>query len=614
MTDPVPTANPGNGLRRGLLTGLGLALLTLAVYAPVRHHAFTNFDDPNYLTANPYVQAGLTRSGLAWAFFSLHGENSYWHPVTWVSHMVDCQLFGMNPGPHHLVNLGIHVLNTLLLLLALQRLTGARWRSVIVAGLFALHPLQVEGVAWAAERKNVLSTTFWLLTLLAYVRYARAPGVTRYMVMVVCFAVGLMCKPALVTLPVVLLLLDYWPLGRMTECGVRSAECGLDEADSQRLCRKEQFRTMLRLVLEKVPLLLLALVAGLMTIVAARELGADLSARVPWQWRLENAFVSYVRYLGKAFWPADLVVFYPYPGAWPVWAFVGSALFLWAVSGWVIWQRRRAPYLFTGWFWFLVVLLPMIGIIQAGSQAMADRFAYVPSMGLFIMAVWGIAGWAERRLFAVSAVAALLALGLCLVLTSRQVSTWQNSITLFEHALRVDSNNACAHYSLGSELADQGRTQEAMREWEISLEIEPWWANTHGKIGSVLCQQGNYPGAIARYRRALEIDPAQHEVLNNLAWLLATCPDASLRDGPEAVRLALKACEVTRSRKTIMVGTLAAAYAEAGQYPEATEAAQKACELAAARGESSLLARNRELMELYRAGKPYHESGGPARP
>jgi len=648
-------------ISREWIAGLALAALTLAVYWPVRNHAFINYDDPVYVAENWHVQAGLSRPGLAWAFLNLHGEHTYWHPVTWVSHMLDCQLFGLNAGRHHLVNVAFHAANALLLLLVLRRMTGTFWRSAMVAGLFALHPLQVDTVAWVTERKNVLSTLFWLLTLWAYVRYvevlspkskAQSPKsgghtehaagrITRhvsrityhastfYLLSLLCFALGLMCKPALVTLPFALLLLDYWPLGRMQNANVRSPASRLT------------FHVSRTLLLEKLPFLALAAVASFITISGHHEIRAESTSGLPWQWRVANALVSYVRYLGKAFWPSHLAVFYPHPGVWPAWAVGGSMLFLLTVSAFVLWRARQAPYLVTGWLWFLGVLVPMIGIIQAGAQAMADRFAYVPLIGLFIMIVWGVTEWATRWFIATNGsqgtssqavksaptsvgghgfrnparlqseialgVAGLFALGGCVWLTCRQLSYWQNTTTLFEHALRVTSNNSCAHFSLGNELADEGKIPEAMKHWETALEIDPSGADIHGRIASALCRQGDYVGALARYRRALQIDPDSAEVLNNLAWLLATCPEASQRNGPEAVPLASQACNLTRFRRTIMLGTLAAAYAEAGQLSEAVTTAQKACALAAEEGDRRLLARNQQLLELYRAGQPYHE-------
>jgi cytochrome c-type biogenesis protein CcmH/NrfG len=365
---------------------------------------------------------------------------------------------------------------------------------------------------------------------------------------------------------------------------------------------------------EKLLFLALAAAAAFITIAGNHEIRAEGNYGLPWQWRVGNALVSYVRYLGKTFWPSHLAVFYPHPGAWPTWAVGGSALVLLAVTGWVIWRARQAPYLVTGWLWFLGVLVPMIGLLQAGSQAMADRFAYVPLIGLFIMIVWSLANWAPRGAGFQSgllAVAGLLALGACVVLTSRQLSFWRNTTTLFEHALQVTSNNSCAHFSLGNQLADQGKIEEAMQHWESALKLEPVRPDIYARIAGALSLQGDFAGAIARYRRALQIDPDHAEVLNNLAWLLATCPEASLRDGPEAVRLALEACELTRFRRTIMVGTLAAAYAEAGRFPEAVATAQQACALAADEGDGALLARNQQLLGLYRASKPYHEPAAP---
>jgi cytochrome c-type biogenesis protein CcmH/NrfG len=590
----------------------------------VRNHLFINYDDPVYVTENRHVQAGLSGPGLAWAFLNLHGEHTYWHPITWVSHMLDCQLFGLNPGPHHLVNVAYHIANALLLLVVLRRMTGAFWRSAMVAGLFALHPLQVDTVAWVTERKNVLSTFFWLLTVWAYVGYAEGrmrksstehptsniqhPTSNFYLLSLCFFTLGLMSKPALVTLPFVMLLLDYWPLGRM-----QNAECRMQKGTVRSPASRIALPvSRLTLLLEKLPFLALAAAAAFVTLAGHHEIRAEGTAGLAWQWRVANALVSYVRYLGKTFWPSHLAVFYPHPGIWPVEVVGGSALILLAVSGFVIWRARQSPYLVMGWLWFLGVLVPMIGIIQAGTQAMADRFAYVPLIGLFIMVVWGLGDWAALRgrwlrEYGSFGFAALVLAG-CALLTSRQLSYWQNTTTLFEHALQVTSNNSCAHFSLGNELADEGKTQQAMKEWETALEIEPSRADIHGRIAGSLSRQGNFTGALARYRRALEIDPDLAEVLNNLAWLLATCPEASLRNGAEAVQLAFKACELTRFRRTIMVGTLAATYAEAGRLAEAVKTAQAACALATEEGDDALLVRNQQLLDLYRAGKPYHEN------
>jgi hypothetical protein len=622
--------SPAKRIPREWIAGLVLAVVTLVVYWPVRNHLFINYDDPVYVTENRHVQAGLSGPGLAWAFLNLHGEHTYWHPVTWVSHMLDCQLFGLNPGPQHLVNVAFHIANALLLLVVLRRMTGAFWRSAMVAGLFALHPLQVDTVAWVTERKNVLSTFFWLLTVWAYVGYAEGrmrksstehptsniqhptsnfphPTSSFYLLSLFFFALGLMSKPALVTLPFVMLLLDYWPLGRMQneECRMKK---GTVRSPASRIALPV---SRLTLLLEKLPFFALAAAAAFVTLAGHHEIRAEGTAGLAWQWRVANALVSYVRYLGKTFWPSHLAVFYPHPGIWPVEVVGGSALILLAVSGFVIWRARQAPYLVTGWLWFLGVLVPMIGIIQAGAQAMADRFAYVPLIGLFIMIVWGVGDWAERsrwlREYGTFGLAALVLAG-CALLTIRQLSYWQNTTTLFEHALQVTSNNSCAHFSLGNELADQGKTQRAMQEWETALEIEPNRADIHGRIASSLSRQGDFTGALARYRCALEIDPDLAEVLNNLAWLLATCPEASLRNGAEAVQLAFKACELTRFRRTIMVGTLAATYAEAGRLAEAVKTAQAACALATEEGDDALLVRNQQLLDLYRAGKPYHEN------
>lgn len=585
-----------NNRGRTVLVSALLLLLTLGTFWPVGRHDFINFDDPDYVTDNPQVQAGVTVQGLAWAFLNLHGLRTYWHPVTWVSHMLDCELFGLNPGPHHLVNLLFHVANVILLLLLLRRMTGSLWRSAVVAALFALHPLQVDTVAWIAERKNVLSTLFWFLTTLAYVRYAEAPNVRRYLVLLPLYGIGLMCKPALVTLPCTLLLLDFWPLRRFAWANRTLAVPG---------GRQFPVVSLKLLTLEKVPLFLMAVASGLATILAHQGLrSVDLTA-MPLGSRLGNAIVSYARYLGKAFWPDNLAVFYPHPGAWPIEAVLGSAALLVLGTALAVFLSRRAPYLVVGWFWFVGVLVPMSGIIQAGAQAMADRFAYVPLVGLFVLVVWGAWDLALRFLKnpVPLRIAAAVVIAVCAFLSSRQVSHWKNSITVFSHALNVTENNHSAHFSLGNALADQGRMTEAMRHWEAALAIAPSHAEVHGRIASALAEQGDAAGAIARYRKALEIDPELADALNNLAWLLATHPDPAIRNGPEAVRLAEKACELTQYERTVMMGTLAAAYAEVGRFEDAAATAERALRNALRSNEKDLAVRNRELLQRYRSGR-----------
>jgi Flp pilus assembly protein TadD len=808
------TLLPTTVSRRNTLLCLLLGAVTLAVYWPARHHEFINYDDPVYVTENAQIQGGITKAGLAWAFLNLHGKSTYWHPVTWVSHMLDCQFFGLNPGAHHLVNVLFHVANTALLFLLLDRMTGFAWRSVMVAALFGLHPVQVDTVAWVTERKNVLSTLFWLLTMLAYARYVeerrknaegkRQKAESRithhaprfYILTVISFGVGLMCKPALVTLPFVLLLVDFWPLHRLerTRCvggcgsgpqpswkpgGARRDALPLESGrPAEAGSRGARIGSLKLLILEKVPLLVLAAASCLATTAAHQELRLLRTSGMPLEWRMENAVVSYLRYLGKAVWPEHLAVFYPLPGAWPVAAVIGSILVLAGLSGFVVWQARRAPYLVTGWFWFLGVLVPMIGVVQAGSQAMADRFAYVPLIGLFIMIVWGLAdlttGWAGRN--KVLTTAGVLALGGCVVLTSRQLSHWENSVTLFEHAVGVTENNLLAHYDLGLALGQQGDYELASSHLRIALAIDPSQPEPHYNLGLCLMSLGKLAEAVEEYQAAVQLDPGHlmarnnlavsllllgkldeaaaqfaelarlepdsaahrcslggillrqakfadaesqfadavarrsdfiqaltglgqalaaqgkmaeaqarfrevlrlcptnvvaHEnlgqnyaqqgelqeavqefqeqlrlqpdaqawynlalvhvmqgdlkeaaanyeqavklrpdwpiALNDLAWIRATAPQAELRDGIEAVRLAERACELSGSREARFFGTLDAAYAEAGRFAEAMRTAATAQQLALAVGDKETAAAAEQRLAFYRKQQPYHQ-------
>jgi len=611
-----------------------LALTTLAAFWPVLECGFVNYDDPLYVTANPQVQGGLCWPGVRWAFTAQHASN--WHPVTWLSHMLDCQLFGLNAGAHHLVNVLFHTVNVLLLFLVLRQMTGALWRSAVVAALFAWHPLQVDTVAWIAERKNVLSTLFWLLTLWAYSRYAeikvRSPGSSGrgrkwYGLALLFLALGLMSKPMLVTVPCTLLLLDYWPLKRF-----------------QLTTAKATCLVLIRLVWEKLPFFALAAASSFMTIAAHRGLGImDTGTVLPFELRVENALVSYLRYLGKTIWPDNLAILYLHPREWPALTVGACGLLLVVASSLAVWAFRKRSYLFVGWFWFLGVLVPAIGLIQAGEQAMADRFSYVPLIGLFIAVTWGgweaVQRWPQSRLLAY--VAALLALASCLVITRGQLRHWKDSQAVFEHCVRVTPNNFVAHNNLGFALATQGKLEEAKAHYLEALRIQPYYAESlrnmgvvltqqgkteeglrylyeavrvkpqfkdvYAKLGLALAAEGRFEEAVARYREALRLKPDWPEAHNNLAWILATHPDEKLRNGAEAVAHAQRACELTRYRVPIMVGTLAAAYAEAGSFDDAIATAQKAHEMALTKCQTELAKKNLELLNLYRSGKPYRE-------
>ncbi len=735
-------------MRRDWLIVLVLMAVTLGVYWRVGQYEFINYDDPDYVTANPVVQKGLTSEGLAWAFGKAHAERTYWHPVTWLSHMLDCQLFGLKAGAHHLVNVGFHVLNAVLLFLLLKAMTQSPWRSALVAALFALHPLQVDTVAWVTERKNVLSTLFWLLTTGAYVRYAARPAASRYLLVALLFAVGLMTKPMLVTLPCALLLLDFWPLQRAvwprwfgappvrpaSGCAGENSEnkgtplpgplpapssrgegmgpragrasahgpATTPGADSlaprgtsgERAGERGSFKSnpnqaphrtsryapapVGRLVAEKLPLLALSVVSSLLTMLAHKGIGMEQSVLgLSLLLRVENALVSYARYIGKTIWPADLCILYPHPGVWAWWKIAGAGLLLVLITV-LAWRRRRDyPYLTVGWFWFLGTLVPAIGIVQVGIQAMADRFAYVPVIGLLVMMVWGAADFFARRKHGAraAALAAGTVLAACLVVTSLQLRYWKNSITLFQHTVQVTTRNypannnlalalllagrpgealdyareaarlmpqraeahlllgwacqgvnkpeeAIASYtesirlnpeqpgalkSLGTLLAGQGKFTEAAGQYRKALKYSPEDAPLHLELAQVLLRSRAAAEAVTHYREALRLKPDWPEALNNLAWLLATDPSAEIRDGAEAVRLAERACDLTRRQQAVFVGTLAAAYAEAGRFADAVKAGQEAHGLAVAAGNQELAKANEKLLALYRAAKPYRE-------
>jgi tetratricopeptide (TPR) repeat protein len=491
-----------------------LLLLVIAVgtaFWPVLHNGFVSYDDEKYVTRNRHVQMGLGAESLRWALTTFEAAN--WHPLTWASHMLDWQLWGERPLGHHLSSLLLHLSNTLLLFLLLERMTRAVWRSALVAALFGVHPLHVESVAWVAERKDVLSTLFWLLTIGAYLRYARDPSVRRYAVLSISLTLGLCSKPMLVTVPFTLLLLDYWPLGRWS-------------ADTQG-------RTALRLIREKLPLFLLSAAASVVTLVAqrsARALGTLDSYSL--SDRLANAAVSYSAYLWKAIWPVSLAVHYPHPReALPAWMPLFAALLLVAITVSVFRVRRRCPYLLIGWLWYLGTLVPVIGLVQVGQQAMADRYSYVPLIGPFIMLAWGVpdllAGVGRSdgapprpRRVALALVSGAVVVML-IVATWFQLRHWRDSVTLFERALAVTESNAVAHNGLGLALATAGRPEEAIPHYRAALEIQPRHAEAHNNLAGALAVSGRVDEAIGHYERALSIDRRYPEALNNLGVALA---------------------------------------------------------------------------------------------
>lgn len=675
-------------MRQKFLVVLALVLVTVAAHWRVLQNDFVNYDDNDYVTANPIVQRGVTAEGLAWAFGNLHGAKTYWHPLPWVSHMIDCQLFKLKPAGHHAMSLLLHAVNVVLLFLVLERLTGARWRSVIVAALWAVHPLQVDTVAWVTERKNILAAFFWLLTMAAYARYAAKPTVGRYLLVPLAMALGLMCKPVLVTLPFALLLLDGWPMRRWRGRGAgqgteeRRASLGQNPPPAEPSdARRSGFPTVpvRRLLLEKLPLLALAIISAVITQLAHDRLGVrEEITGLQLHHKIGNALVAYVRYIDHTLWPADLTVLYLHPGAWPAAKVALCGAMLAVITTLALVQVRRQPWLLIGWCWFLGVLVPTIGLRQAGIQAMADRFAYLPLIGLLVMVVWSVADRLAGSARAVKASSGLVAIALVALtaVTWKQTGHWKNSVTLWTRAIAINPNNYLAHANLAVELMGQSKFPDARRHAEEAARIFPafveprltlaWVAWRTGdtaemrrqieqgararpggwevvrRAGGLWAAEGALEPALAvfdlglmalpadadlraqraqvldamqrpreaaqEYREVLRLQPDAPLVQNNLARLLATAADPALRNGAEAVRLAERACELTGRRHAIFLGTLAAAYAEAGRFPDAVRSAEQAIAVAGAAGEKQVAELNRQLVELYRAGKPYRQA------
>jgi tetratricopeptide (TPR) repeat protein len=481
-----------------------LILSTLLVFWQVRNFDFIIYDDGSYVYQNPHVLSGLTRSGVIWAFTSCY--LGYWQPLTWLSLMVDCQLFGALPGRIHLVNVFLHIANTLLLFWVLKKMTGSLWSSAFVAAAFAIHPMHVESVAWIAERKDVLSTFFLLLTLAAYTGYTKSPTIYRYMASLVLFAFGLMAKPILVTVPFLLLLLDYWPLertrGRRTEDGgQRKSSLGW-------------------LIVEKIPFLVLSVVSSIITFLTQKAGGIIYDTKtVPLTDRAGNAFLSYARYIGKLFVPKNLAVFYPFDiGSFVFWQVAMCIVLLIVISVLVIRFGRDRKFLPVGWFWFIGMLVPVIGLVTFTGSSYADRFTYIPYIGLFIMLAWGLpellSEWRYRKIvLGMAASMTLIALGTG---AYRQVGVWNNSITLFSHAIEVTHNNALVHNYLGSSYFDLKRYQDAMESCRQAINIMPDYAEAHYNLGNAYCKLGRYQDAAQVYKQAIKIKPGYIEAYNNL--------------------------------------------------------------------------------------------------
>ena len=807
-----------NGKAVVLVVCILLAAAVFVVFGQTLRYGFVNFDDEDYFTSNPHVQTGLTWSNARWAFQIGYAAN--WHPLTWLSLMLDAQLFGTGPAGPHLTNVILHAANTVLLFLLLRRLMGLRsnksivattpqvglrshksvgatatqagalWPSAFVAALFGLHPLHVESVAWVSERKDVLSGLFFMLTLLMYARYAQKrprvesresrvqaapafdtrPWTLDYGLALLFFALGLMSKPMLVTLPFVLLLLDWWPLKRFEPSTLNSDQ---SRAGSQR-------QTISRLVLEKLPFFLLSAASCVITILAQQKARAIIPTEaLPLFNRIGNASISYVVYLGQMLYPVRLAIFYPHLENLPLWKIVLSLIFVAGITAGAFALRRGRPYLLVGWLWYLGTLVPVIGLLQVGGQARADRYTYLPLIGVFIVITWAAGDWLFFRRYRHRALgfASFIVMAALMVCASIQTSYWRNSESLWIHTLACTSRNYVAHSDLGSVLAKQGRVAEAIEQYQATLELKPDYVDAHNNLGILLAGQGKTAEAVKHYQRAIEIKPdfakahnnwgnalavkgqvnealehyqqalqldpdfgeahndlgalllaqrrtaeamehfrkavelipdnadvqnnlgtaladegrtaealkyfqkalelkpdsakthynlaslfvargqldeaikhyqralelmpdftraryqfglvlqsrgkfaasvAQFEKIleldpkhiatqNNLAWLLATCPDNSVRDGKRAVELAQQAVQLSGGNSPEILDTLAAAYAEAGRYPEAVETAQRASDLSTAQNKKSLAEVIQNQLKLFETHSPYHE-------
>jgi len=617
--------------KQTILIYIALGLLGIIAFEEVRKCGFV-YDDSAYVTENKNVLPGLTRQSIVWAFTHSHVGN--WHPVTSISHLLDCQLFGPNPLGHHLVNLLLHITNSLLLYWILKKMTGATWPSAFAAAVFALHPLRVESVAWVSERKDLLSGLFWMLTIAAYTGYAGRTNVTNYLLVVLTFSLALMSKPMVVTLPFVLLLLDYWPLGRFEKrfngAQKNTAYC----------------KTAMRLTLEKIPLLVPAAVVSTVTFLIQKSSGALFTLQtLPISTRIANALVCYVSYLGKMIWPRHLAVLYPHPlGNPPAWQVVISLLILAGISILVIYSARHRRYLLTGWLWYLGTLVPVIGLVQVGSQAMADRYTYLPSIGINIIVAWGIAEipakWSNKKTAA--AVLTAITLSALIVCTRLQVRHWENKITLYGHAVSVTKKNYMMHNNYGTALCEAARFDEAVEQYKQAVQIKPNYFEARVNLGKTLLTQkkfqqaveyftnllrlkpdhietstiliktllyvtGDIKAAVREHYRMLQLRPDRAETLNNLAWLLATTEDANLANPADALKFAQRACELTDFNNPQMLDTLAAAQAADGRFAEAAATAEKAIESAQSQNKKQLLGQIEERLKLYKANQPYRD-------
>lgn len=543
-----------------IILSLALVVITLAVYWQVRNHEFINFDDNLYVTENLSVAKGITVRNIIWAFTTV--DVTYWMPVTLLSHMMDVQFYGMNPGGHHLTSVFIHTSASVLLFLLLFRLTTKVWRSLFIAALFALHPLHVESVAWVAERKDVLSAFFWFLTLLFYAIYLENRKPTLYLLTLFSFMLGLMSKPMVVTLPVVMLLIDFWPLNRYNLAEQKPGGQLATVLPQMKICLKE-----------KIPFFACSLLFGVITIYAQHKAGAVVNIdKLPIGFRIENALMSYVKYITKTLWPQDLALYYPFPSSVFLWQVIGSLVLLLLVSAATILVGRRYPYLPVGWFWYIITLLPVIGFVQAGMQSMADRFTYIPHIGLFMMVAWGVPDLVKdlpcrQQLLAVLAGVVIIT---STVLTWQQLGYWQDTISLTRHTLQVTTDNYIMHYSLGVSLARKGNVDEAIHEYQEAIRINPNNSDVHNNLGVAFDSKGDLDAAIHEYREALRINPDHSNAHTNLGSAFDSKGnlDEAIHEYQEALRI--------NPNNPDAHNNLGVAFARKGNLDEAIHAYQEA--------------------------------------
>ncbi|MEW6668810.1 MAG: tetratricopeptide repeat protein [Thermodesulfobacteriota bacterium] len=514
-----------------VLVSLSLAVVTLTVFWQVQGFEFLIWDDYAYIVDNPHVRSGLSMENVLWAFTTAHA--SYWHPLAWLSHMLDCELYGLNPLGHHFNTLLIHLASTLILFHVLRKMTGALWQSAFVAAIFVIHPLRIESVAWVTERKDVLSVFFWMTTLWAYLRFTERKDASSYILTVLSFTLGLMAKPTLVTLPFILLLLDYWPLGR-SRFGLHGAIHPPHSAGG--------IQSPALIFLEKTPLFLLAAGSSLVTFLAVNTAGGINAEAVPLGLRLQNAAISYVKYMGKMFWPADLAFLYPHSLEPPsLWLVAGAVLFLGCLSVLVFVHAVRHPYLLVGWLWYLGTLIPVIGLVQVGTQTMADRFTYVPQVGITIATAWGVSDLLSRGSGRNLFLAVISGLILCFLAlsTHSQLRYWKDSISLFSHALQVTDRNFMAHHLLGLALSREGRTPEAMSHFSEALKINPIYVPSLYNLAFAKATEGKLTEAVETYSAALRINPKDVTIHNNLGNVLARMGqrDEAVRHFMEALKI-----------------------------------------------------------------------------